>query len=121
MQREQRYLVVKYKDMAAYLSDEDAVALIELVKKVDAGRRAEGKQAVECVCVESDWPEYEEVWAMITARVDDVWLHKARMQQYKDYDPDLKVANDRVEGRDAALSRRVPSHDGLEGYRNERI
>ena len=23
--------------------------------------------------------------------------------------------NDRVEGRDAALSRRVPSHDGLEG------
>jgi hypothetical protein len=26
-----------------------------------------------------------------------------------------KTANDRVEGRDAALSRRVPSHDGLEG------
>jgi hypothetical protein len=24
-------------------------------------------------------------------------------------------SNDRVEGRDAALSRRVPSHDGLEG------
>ena len=27
----------------------------------------------------------------------------------------LLPANDRVEGRDAALSRRVPSHDGLEG------
>lgn len=25
------------------------------------------------------------------------------------------MSNDRVEGRDAALSRRVPSHDGLEG------
>lgn len=27
----------------------------------------------------------------------------------------MKAHNDRVEGRDAALSRRVPSHDGLEG------
>jgi hypothetical protein len=26
-----------------------------------------------------------------------------------------ETPNDRVEGRDAALSRRVPSHDGLEG------
>jgi hypothetical protein len=26
-----------------------------------------------------------------------------------------EAANDRVEGRDAASSRRVPSHDGLEG------
>lgn len=27
----------------------------------------------------------------------------------------MKPYNDRVEGRDAALSRRVPSHDGLCG------
>jgi len=27
----------------------------------------------------------------------------------------LESSNDRVEGRDAASSRRVPSHDGLEG------
>ena len=31
----------------------------------------------------------------------------------------LKTPNDRVEGRDAALSRRVPSHDGLEGKGQE--
>ena len=31
-----------------------------------------------------------------------------------DYNPNL-TPNDRVEGRDAALSRRVPSHDGLAG------
>jgi len=29
------------------------------------------------------------------------------------------MANDRVEGRDAALSRRVPSHDGLCGNGSE--
>lgn len=81
MEREQRYLVLKYKDVANYLSGEDAVALIELAKKVDVGRRSAGKREIECVCVESDWPEYNEVWAMITARVDDVPLRKARMQQ----------------------------------------
>ena len=32
-----------------------------------------------------------------------------------DYDLKFKRPNDRVEGRAAALSRRVPSHDGLEG------
>ena len=29
-----------------------------------------------------------------------------------------EIANDRVEGRDAASSRRVPSHDGLCGNGN---
>lgn len=32
--------------------------------------------------------------------------------------PDHAAPNDRVEGRDAALSRRVPSHDGLCGNGN---
>lgn len=31
----------------------------------------------------------------------------------------LETANDRVEGRDAAPSRRVPSHDGLCGNGSE--
>lgn len=36
-------------------------------------------------------------------------------QRYEFEDAFHATSNDRVEGRDAALSRRVPSHDGLEG------
>lgn len=85
MKREYRYLVAKYKDIAAYLSEADQVALIELIKKVDKGRDEAGKRRLECVCVEDDWPEYDEVWAMIAARVDGVYQGKARMQQFQDY------------------------------------
>ena len=79
MQRESRYLMAKLKDITKYLSDDDASNLIGLVKKVDQGREHDGKRPLQCVCVEDDWPEYEEVWAMIAARVDDVPLYKARM------------------------------------------
>ena len=77
MEREHRYLVVKYKDMLKFLSEAEQVAFIELAKKIDAGREADGKKPVECVCVEHDWPEYEEVWAMIAARVDKGFLKEA--------------------------------------------
>lgn len=79
MTREERYLVLKYKDIVKHLNEDEQRALIELAKKVDAGREEDGKKHVECVCVESDWPEYEEVWAMIAARVDKVPLWKAKM------------------------------------------
>jgi len=79
MQREMRYLVVKYKDMLKHLSADEQIALIELAKKVGAGRKADGKREMECVVVEHDWPEYEDVWAMIASRVDDVPLYKAKM------------------------------------------
>ena len=38
---------------------------------------------------------------------DCFWVHKSDVRTMR--------SNDRVEGRDAALSRRVPSHDGLGG------
>jgi hypothetical protein len=79
MQREERYLVVKYKDMATHLTVDEQIALIELAKKVDAGRKSDGKHEMQCVVVEHDWPEYEEVWAMLASRVDGVPLYKARI------------------------------------------
>ena len=92
MEREMRYIVVKYKDVAAHLSGDEAVALIELVKKVEKGRADAGKPPLECVCVESDWPEYHDVWTMIAARVDGVPLYKAGMQQFTDYDNSADTA-----------------------------
>lgn len=55
----------------------------------------------------------------ITRRViADVWEDLGRTPMKRSCllkRQNLHVHNDRVEGRDAALSRRVPSHDGLEG------
>lgn len=88
MEREFRYLVVKYKDMLRYLSEDDQRALIELTKKVDAGREADGKHFMECVCVERDWPEYDETWMAIAARVDGGSTLKSRIDQIKRYGVD---------------------------------
>ena len=76
MEREHRYLVCKYKDMLKYLSEDEQKQLIELAKKIDAGREKDSREIMECVCVESDWPEYEKVWAMIEERVDSTQLTK---------------------------------------------
>lgn len=71
MKREIRYLVVKYKDMLNYLPEHHQRELIELIKRVEYGRGKDGRhRSIECVVVEHDWPEYEDVWGMIEARVD---------------------------------------------------
>lgn len=97
MQREFRYLVVKYKDMLRYMSEEEQMAFIELVKKIETGRERDGRGQLECVCVESDWPEYLDTWSAIAARVDNVPLYKAKMQQYQNYVVDLRSAIDQAQ------------------------
>ena len=66
--REWRYIVIKAKDMQAYLSDEEQRELNVLLLKISMGRNAAGKLPVEAVVVEHDWPEYEPTWAAIEAR-----------------------------------------------------
>lgn len=56
--REERYIVLKRKHMNA--GQEFAVR--SLLGRIDV-------KTVECVVVESDWPEYETVWRMIEDRV----------------------------------------------------
>jgi hypothetical protein len=62
-QREDRYIVIKRKDLekvpAAYRKD-----LVDPLPwlQVHLPRR-------ECLVIESDWPEYEPVWAMVEARM----------------------------------------------------
>ena len=98
MERECRYMVLKYRDMLKYLTEDEQVALIELAKKIDAGRKSEGKEGpFECVVVEADWPEYLDTWSKIAARVDGVRFQQARTQQFKDYDE--LPPNDQHNGR----------------------
>ncbi|HWG89147.1 MAG TPA: hypothetical protein VN679_15285 [Candidatus Acidoferrales bacterium] len=65
-ERENRYFVFKRSDHTP-----EAIATLEyLAKTRDHIRDMMGKQPLECVVVESDWPEYETVWDMIQGRVE---------------------------------------------------
>lgn len=67
--RESHYIVIKRKDAAKYLDDEDRTTLENIGEVIEKGRYRERKIAFECVVVESDWPEYEPTWAAIEARM----------------------------------------------------
>jgi hypothetical protein len=70
MKRENRYLVIKHRDAAKYLNSTELRLLYDFGNKVEDGRSRDGKPPVESVVVESDWPEYEQTWDAIAARVD---------------------------------------------------
>lgn len=69
-EREQRYLVFKRADLQKHLGPSDMDSLQKIVLAVEDGRELEGKAPLECVVVESDWPEYESTWKAIEQRVN---------------------------------------------------
>jgi len=69
-ERQLRYFVIKWSDLIdAGISDNELNTLHMIFEKVDNARLHRGKQPLECVVVESDWPEYEPTWQAIEARV----------------------------------------------------
>ena len=66
---EYRYMVIKVCDAREYLDAQDQHLLDEIAYRVELGRIQAGKEPLECVVVERDWPEYEPTWAAIEARV----------------------------------------------------
>lgn len=71
MIREYRYMVFKLKDIQFSLTREERGFLKHLAGKVHDYRLGEGKAPLECVVVESDWPEYESTWKAIEKRMDE--------------------------------------------------
>ncbi len=67
--RELRYIVVKITDANKHLSEQERDTLERLAAKCGLGRIDSGKRNLECVVVESDWPEYGPTWAAIEARM----------------------------------------------------
>lgn len=61
-EREARYLVAKIRDVEAALTDIEKAELHRLMQKVDSYRTDNGKDPLECVVVESDWPNYQSTW-----------------------------------------------------------
>lgn len=62
------YFVLRRVDIAASLSDEERSLLERLGEKVEAYRRSEGADPLQCAVVEASWPEYPDVFAAMVAR-----------------------------------------------------
>ena len=67
--REERYLVFKLSDVEEHFTPDEKRHLERLVEVQRAGREEVCKSPLDCVVVESDWPEYEPTWKAIEARV----------------------------------------------------
>ena len=65
-QREERYVVFKVSDLGNSLKGDE---IRRLAREYAEQRRLKGKEPLECVVVEKDWPEYEPTWKAIEARV----------------------------------------------------
>ncbi|MVE46606.1 hypothetical protein D6U64_15090 [Vibrio cholerae] len=63
--KEDRYLVFKYTDIDFALTTHEKETLHFLANKVFLNRQERGKIPLECVVVESDWPNYNEVWKSV--------------------------------------------------------
>lgn len=67
--REARYVVLKSADVMECLMVSELIELRRIQAKVEEHRAEIGKPPLDCVVVESDWPEYEPTWKAIEARV----------------------------------------------------
>lgn len=71
--RQRRYIVLKNSDLhalalAGQLRAEDMDVLTRLSDAADRLRTVNGRPALRCVVVESDWPEYETTYTAIEKR-----------------------------------------------------
>ncbi|WP_029858495.1 hypothetical protein [Vibrio parahaemolyticus] len=63
--REIRYVVAKVKDIEGALNGHQQTELYSLLEMVEGYRVNNGKQPIQSVVVEHDWPNYAETWAAI--------------------------------------------------------
>lgn len=67
--KEDRYLVLKNKDIQGCLTKTEQEILDAIAWKIEKHRIKYNKPHLNCVVVESDWnPEYEQTWSLIETR-----------------------------------------------------
>ena len=69
MERENRYIVIKRKELHNALMRDERKELERLCEKIMDYRARLGKPPLICAVVESDWPEYEPTWNAIENRM----------------------------------------------------
>ena len=70
--RDDRYIVLKRTDLERHATPAQLRELERTCGMVRAGRATEGKRLKSYVVVADNWPEYEETWAKIQARVTGI-------------------------------------------------
>lgn len=99
-QREDRYIVIKRKDL------ENAPALMAYALQVALDGLREHLPERECLVIEGDWPEYEPTWAAIQARTEG---HVATTEPAVEGDVVARLTE--IAYRDTAVSVTVRAED----------
>lgn len=64
--KEQRYILIKQKDLdAAELTNEERQALGDILVKIAKKRHDLGKEPLEAVVIEKDWACYDNAWRLV--------------------------------------------------------
>lgn len=63
--REQRYVVLKKRDVDKYLSDNQKIELRKITESIRKNRLNQCRPELECAVIESDWPIYDQAWNLI--------------------------------------------------------
>jgi len=71
MELEQRYVVLKEKDIKKYLYNNQKDNLVDICGGINIEREAAGRGTLKCIVIEKDWPEYEVVLKLLSERVDN--------------------------------------------------
>lgn len=72
IEREERYIVFKIKDLEKYMDDKGLDALSYLSAIHQQARDERGKDSLITVVVEDSWKhEYNEVWKLLEAKVNN--------------------------------------------------
>lgn len=69
MNRENRYWVLKVCDVENYFTDSRRDVVIQILKDITAMRIQDGRDPLNCVVIEEDWPEYEPTWELLSKRM----------------------------------------------------
>lgn len=94
--REARYVVLKSADVMKCLTVSELIELRRIQAKVEEHRAEIGKPPLDCVVVESDWPEYDLVWDMIESRMTKGQNHPEDDSLIED----IKLRMDMADGGD---------------------
>lgn len=73
---EHRYMTLKLADVKKYLTRDQQEQLEDLSNAIADGRKADGKQQVEGIFIERDWPEYQSASAALYNRISGKDIYK---------------------------------------------
>ena len=82
MNLENRYLVFKRADIEKYISLSTQISLANVAKAIEHHHHDEGHSPLECIVIESDWPEYKPTLAALEKRVNNEAASKIDNKHY---------------------------------------